>query len=132
MKKTIIGILAAGCMLLAFSASSYAQPKKTVKKTATAVSANRGANPNIKGEAPTTDTKVAKSRGTCSIYFSNYTGFYVKVYVDGYYKGTMSPYGYMSVYVGDGYTTYYCITAGGTYEWSGDGDCRSAYSVSLY
>lgn len=132
MKKTILGLFSATFMLLAFSNATYAQDTKEVTVNSKAVDQSRGANPNIKGEAPATDKVEDKSRGTCSLYFSNYSGLYVKVYVDGYYKGTMSPYGYISVFVGDGYTTYYCISTGGTRDWSGSGDCRSAYRISLY
>ena len=132
MKKTIISILAAGCMLLAFSATSFAQKKITVKVQSKAVVANRGANPNIKSGPPTADKAETKSRGTCSVYFSNYTGLYINIYVDGYYKGQLSPYGGGTVSVGDGYTTIYCISAGATRDWSAAGNCSGSYTYSLY
>jgi hypothetical protein len=132
MKKTLLGIFAAGCMLLAFSTTSSAQKKVAVKLEGKAVPANRGANPNIKAGAPTTDTKASKSRSTCSLHFTNNTGYCVNVYVDGYFKGSMTAYGALDVYVDDGYTTYYCITCGQTLDWSGSGNCTSAYDVTLY
>ena len=133
MKKTILSILAAGCMLIAFSTESSAQKKTTVKIESKAVDASRGSsNPKIKGEAPTTDKAEGKPRGTCSVYFDNYSGLYVKVYVDGYYRGTLSPYGSFTVNVADGYTEIYCISTGGTRDWEATGNCTGRYIYSLY
>ena len=132
MKKTIFGIFAAGCMLLAFSSTTYAQKKVARTVKAAAVEVNRSSNPNIKTDAPTTDVAESKSRGACSIYFSNYTGYYVNIYVDGYYKGQLSPWGGGTVVVGDGYTSIYCITAGKTLEWSDAGNCYGSYTFRLY
>ena len=133
MKKTIFGILAAGCMLLAFSTTASAQKKVVVKVTSQAVEASRGTNSNIKSGAPTTDVQETQSRGTCMIDFTNYTGYYINIYVDGYYKGQLSPYGKGTVYVGDGYTTIYGLSAGGTVEWpTKGGNCSGYYSYGFY
>jgi hypothetical protein len=132
MKKTLLSIFAATCMLLAFSTSSSAQKQIKVKLTSRTVDVNRGSNPNIKAEAPTTDTKQGKPRGVCSVYFDNYSGLYVKVYVDGYYQGTLSPYGSFTVNVADGYTEIYCISTGGTRDWAATGNCTGKYIYSLY
>ncbi len=135
MKKTIFGILAAAGMLLAASSNSYAQSTKKVSRTVKAktVDASRGSNSNIKSDAPTSDVAQPKARGAaCSIYFSNYTGYYVNIYVDGYYRGQLSPWGGGTVVVGDGYTSIYCITAGKTLEWSDAGNCFGSYTFKLY
>lgn len=136
MKKTILGIFAAVCMLFAASTASYAQGPKKVARTVKAktVDASRGSNTNIKSEAPTTDVAESKARGagSCNIYFSNYTGYYVNIYVDGYYRGQLSPWGGGTVVVGDGYTSIYCITAGKTLEWSDAGNCFGSYTFKLY
>ncbi|MEO6612112.1 MAG: hypothetical protein ABIT05_02820 [Chitinophagaceae bacterium] len=132
MKKTLLSIFAATCMLLTFSTSSSAQKKINVKLTSKTVAINRGSNPNIKGEAPTTDNKQSKPRGICSVYFDNYSGLFVKVYVDGYYQGTLSPYGSFTVNVADGYTEIYCISTGGTKDWAATGNCTGKYIYSLY
>ncbi len=47
----------------------------------------------------------------------------MKIYVDGNFKGVVSPYGSGTVVVGAGYTTIYCISSGGTTEWSSAGGC---------
>lgn len=133
MKKQLLGILIAGCMLLAFSNTTSAQKKVTVKVQSQKVEANRGSNPNVKSEAPTTDEPESKSRGTCMIEFHNYTGYYINLYVDGYYKGQMSPYGKSIVSVGNGYTTIYGISAGGTVEWPAKGgNCNGYYTYGFY
>ncbi len=132
MKKTILSIFVAGCLMLAFSTTASAQKDVKVKLEARVVDFNRGANPNIKGEEPTTDKPEAKPRGTCSVYFDNYSGLYVKVYVDGYYRGTLSPYGSFTVNVADGYTEIYCISTGGTRDWAATGNCTGKYIYSLY
>ena len=136
MKKLVLGVLTSCLMLLAFTTESTAQAQKKVSRTVKAktVEASRGANANIKSEAPTSDEPVAQARGAaaCSIYFSNYTGFYVNVYVDGYYKGQLAPWGGGTVVVADGYTSIYCITAGKTLEWSDAGNCFGSYTFRLY
>lgn len=121
--------------MTALTVTTYSQAKKTINKslTSTAYSASRGAqDPNIKSSAPKEDKKAAKSRGAndCTIYFDNYSGLYVEVYVDGYYMGTMSGYGSLTVYAG-GYTTIYCKSTGGTRVWSDKGDCTGYYHYKL-
>ena len=106
--------------------SAFSQTKKTINRTVSskAYEASRGQDPNIKSAAPTEDKRASQSRGAdaCEIYFDNYSGLYVNVYVDGDFMGTMSPYGSLTVRTG-GYTTIYCVSAGGTRYWSDSGDC---------
>lgn len=118
-------------MAVAFtSINASAQKKVDVKSTAAVKT--RGANPNIKKDAPTTDVAVAKARGgACSVKFDNYTGLYIKVYVDGYYKGTLDAWGSGTVTVSGGYTKIYCVSVGGTREWNASGDCQGGYIYSL-
>lgn len=117
--------------------SMNAQPpkKKAVAVSKNAVDKTRGANPNIKQDEPTTDVAMAKpskNRGDyCTISISNTTGYYVKVYLDGYYKGTLGPYESGTVTAYSGYKTLYCITAGGTYDWSAAGNCDGTFSFTL-
>jgi hypothetical protein len=115
-------------------AVTNAQPKKDMAVAKKKVDATRGANPNIKSEAPSTDVeapKPSKTRGSCTVQFNNNTGYYVKVYVDGTYKGTLSPYEAGTVTVYSGYTTIYCITTGGTYDWTASGNCEGTYTYNL-
>ncbi len=131
MKKVLLSLIVT---LMAFT-FSYAQgPAKKIDVAKNPVTKTRGANPKIKTDVPTTDKETPKpsqTRGSCTIAFSNNTGYYVKVYVDGNYKGTLAPYESGSVTVYSGYTTIYCITTGGTYDWSAAGNCDGTYTYNL-
>ncbi|SHG20642.1 hypothetical protein SAMN05443549_102426 [Flavobacterium fluvii] len=134
-------LLLVAVLFLGVSLTSFAQQKakKEVTITAKKVAKTRGQNPNIKKDfvcdAP--DVPVAKpekSRGAgdnCDLKFDNWTGYDVKVYVDGYFKGWVLAWSNGSVTVGGGYTTVYCITAGGTLEWSDKGNCEASYTYKL-
>ena len=79
----------------------------------------RGEDPNIKGDKDTNDPNSnlaapqqkggAKTRGggSCEVRFDNRTRWFVKLYVDGSYRGTISPYGDGVAYTGAGSTTVY-------------------------
>lgn len=130
MKKVLLTVIIA---LFAVTAT-FAQAKKGVEVTKQKVEATRGTNANIKSDVPSTDVeapKPSKTRGSCTVAFTNNTGYYVKVYIDGTYKGTLSPYESGSVTVYSGYTTIYCITTGGTYDWSAAGNCEGTYTYAL-
>jgi hypothetical protein len=133
MKKIIVLLV----VLFLSAQVGYSQTAATAKKQIVKelkgkkVDKARGANPNIKTDVPTVDKPVVKARGGCNIYFDNYTGYYVKVYVDGNYKGTLDGWGGGWVSVGGGYTTIYCVTTGGSYEWSANGDCNGEYRFKL-
>lgn len=131
-------LLLAICFLFIVTGSASAQTKPATKVTVTGktVAKSRGSNPNIKHDEPTVDKPVpepAKSRGAaaCSVHFDNRTGLYIKIYVDGDFKGTLEPWGDGYVTVGSGYTTIYCISTGGSREWSASGDCRTSYDYTL-
>ena len=135
--KTYLIWVASLLLTLATSTFTPAQdkPRKEVPITGKTVAKSRGANPNIKKDVPTVDVpepKPAKTRGAlCRIHFDNYTGLHIKIYVDGNYKGALSPWDDGWVTVGTGYTTIYCVSTGGTREWNASGDCREDYYYKL-
>jgi hypothetical protein len=133
MKKIIfLALLAFLTAQVGFGQTGIAQKKQIIKEvTGVKVEKARGENPNIKTGVPTIDKPVEKQRGSCSIYFDNYTGYVINVYVDGYFKGTVDAFGGGWVNVGSGYTTIYCITVGGTYEWKDAGNCEGEYRFKL-
>lgn len=51
------------------------------------------------------------------VVVDNFTGYYVEVYIDGVYKGTVSDWGTLNFTVQEPYTKLYCITSGGTKDW---------------
>ncbi|MBB2144614.1 hypothetical protein GM921_03900 [Pedobacter sp. LMG 31464] len=112
---------------------TFAQTNKTVEIKSTAVAKFRGSNPKIKVDMPTNDSKpIVKARGSgCTIQFENYTGLYIKVYVNGYYKGTMDAWGKAKVVTNNGYETVYLVSVGGTREWNTSGDCSGVYTFVL-
>ena len=121
-------------MAVAFSTmDASAQKKVDVTSTAVPKTRGKGVNPNIKVDAPTSDEKpVAKSRGAaCTVKFDNYTGLYIKVYVDGNYKGTLDAWGAGTVTVAGGYTKIYAVSVGGTREWNASGNCEGGYTYTL-
>ena len=126
-------------LILMVSFSSFAQEKATkmVDISAKKVNKTRGTNPNIKTDfvcdAP--DVPVAKpaaTRGaTCTVNVKNWTGYNVKVFVDGKYYGWVSPWDSGAVTVYAGYTTVYIITSGGSYEWSTSGNCDYLFNYTI-
>ena len=133
-------IIACSCLILLlalFASEAKAQmmtkpSTKTVEIKGKIMARSRGANPNIKHEMSTTDQPKAASRGdACGVYFDNYTGLTVRIYVDGDFEGVVAPYSDGTVVVGSGYTTIYCVSAGGTREWNASGDCRDVYRYKL-
>jgi len=119
------------------SFNSFAQQKETKVIEGTKVEKTRGENPNIKTDfvCDAQDVAVenpATARGAyCTINFDNYTGYSVKVYVDGDYYGWVSPWSEGAVTVLSGFTTVYAITSGGTWEWGESGSCNSYFNFKL-
>lgn len=117
------------------------KPKKDLTVASKKVAYEENSNPNIKGGMPTDDNikkdekKIGAKAGTgynnCYVYVTNYTAYTINVYVDGYYVGTMGPYGSLNAVTGTGYTTCYGISAGGTTEWSTSGDCSYDYTFKF-
>lgn len=118
-------------IMLLLGVNVFAQQVKKVELKSVAAAKTRGVNPKIKGDIPSADVPAAKARGGCLIKFDNYTGLYIKMYVDGYYKGTISPWGNGTVTTTDGYTSVYLISAGSTREWNASGDCKSSWTYTL-
>jgi hypothetical protein len=63
-------------------------------------------NPSAKRGAPPTKGGV-RSAGGCRVQFDNSTDLYIKVYVDGSFRGTMGPWDDSYVYVLPGITRVY-------------------------
>ena len=83
---------------------------------------------------PTTDVEAAKpdvTRSQCCINFDNWTGFTLYVWVDNVFRGTLSPWDNGGICVEGGWTSYYVRTAGSTYEWSAEGECRESFTLKL-
>jgi hypothetical protein len=126
----IIGLL--GCLFTAAFAQKAELHKALASRHAQKV---RGNNPYIKVAKPTKDIespKPDKMRGGCDITFNNQTGYYIDIYVDGNYKSTLAPWESTDVSYTSGYSSVYCITTGGQYDWTASGQCESHYYYDLY
>lgn len=110
--------------------------KKTIDLYAVAVDKTKPALPDSNIGKPVNDDnpvpRSVVSRGaTCGIYFLNDTGFFIEVYVDDYYKGTIDAWGELYTIQPRGYKKVFCVTLGRTFEWKADGDCKDAYTFRL-
>ena len=96
------------------------KPKVTVLKGSKGEASRGGeADANIKMGKETNDASVqmdappskggavSRGGGYCEVQFDNRSRWYIKVYVDGNYRGTLSPYGDAVVYALPGSTTVY-------------------------
>ncbi|HEY8226486.1 MAG TPA: hypothetical protein VIG25_14495 [Pyrinomonadaceae bacterium] len=108
------------------SSSNQSASKQKGKPKVTELKATRGeksrggeADPNIKESKETNDPNAmmdapptkggatTRGGGYCEVQFDNRTKFYIKLFVDGNYRGTLSPYGDAVVYALPGSTTVY-------------------------
>jgi hypothetical protein len=132
-------------MMLVAGTATTVHAQERVKKTIKLENQKDGKKPAIKSDIPTKDVEAKESRPAnkggvsqrgsgpynCYVTVSNYTGYYVKVYLDGYYYGTVGPYDDIYCTTGNGYTSLYAVTTGGSQWWSGSGDCESDYTFTL-
>jgi len=129
---------------------SAAPTKQTVKETGK--KGNAGNDQNIKSDSdknnpdkkvePTPQKSGKKSRGLgpypCSLQIDNHSPWLVRIYVDGYYRGTVNSYGDLIGITGNGTTTTYWVAVfdnGTTTTWGPhvfNCGAGSSYSWGLY
>jgi hypothetical protein len=94
------------------------KPKTITLKGAKGDTSRGGSDPNIKDDKQTNDPNApedapskkggtSRGGGNCEVRLDNRTQWYIKIYVDGGYRGTLSPYGDAVAYTGVGSTTVY-------------------------
>jgi hypothetical protein len=110
---------------------AIAQEHQPGKKIVKVVGKKGKDDSKIKMDKPAKDAKAIKSKTKCSVYFNNYSGYFVNVYMDGFFWGTVGPYGGMTVMPGNGYSTIYCVSTGGLWSWSASGTCSTPYEYDL-
>lgn len=130
-----IGVAFALCMATQVSAQVSVTPKtEATEVVASKVKAENVAKyklPSDEAPAAKPDPNVKVASNDCCITFDNYTGYTLNVWVDGTFRGTVSPWSDGAVCVPKGYTTYYVRTSGGTYEWNGSGQCSGSYRLKI-
>ncbi len=155
--RCLMSLCLAGAVLVAtvaWSGEALARTKgKSVKARVeqTKAEKGRGTGPdtNIKNDQDKNDPnsprpapankggEKAKGAGpaTCQVKFDNSTGYYIRVYVDGTYRGTMDPWGDYSLYTGSGSTDLYAVavfTDGTRLTWGPKAvSCSGLYSWRL-
>ena len=71
----------------------------------------------------------------CDVVVDNYTNLYVKIWIDGNYKGIVEPYGKRTVYAVPGKTKMYCRADfdDGSYSYWGPDyfDCDYEFTIKL-
>lgn len=130
-------------LLIAALSFGFAQAQTTEKKEhvirdvkSQPVSAERGASKIVK-DVPTTDVPVPQpdvcvNCNACNFTFDNWTGYWIKVYVDGQFKGYLEPWGSGTAFVRENSNgTWYCETAGGTLCWEGKNYCGLDEQINL-
>jgi hypothetical protein len=126
--------------------SGSAQPK--IGKVHAQKSRGGGADENIKSDSDANDANkpVAapankggeRSKGVdaCAVVVDNRTGWYVRIFVDGTYRGTIAPWGDAYCYTGAGTTKLYAVAMfsdGSRYTWGpGNVECYGRYTWQLY
>lgn len=137
MKKiifTVIGLLICSQMVFSQNAKNAIEIKsKDVIKT-------RNVNPYIKITAPQEDVaKVLpptskggeKKNNEIPTTVDNSTSFYVEIYIDGVYQGTVPPWGTLTFTLYQPYKQIYCITTGGSKDWLMKGDYNNSINWIL-
>lgn len=130
MLQRLLQPLFALAIILAMNSNASAQGKKSIKVYGKELSASRGSEGSkMRGGIPSTDSVEAKPAQTCYLTIENRTGYYLKVFVDGNYRGTISLWGDMDINIPTPYAQVYVISAGGTRDWtfSGNDLCGARY-----
>ena len=131
MKRILFIAVALVALSCVFTNTSYAQAKKKV-----AVFGQKG-DGGVKVTLPGEDKpREKKTRGNCYVYFDNFTGYYVDIWVEGFYQGRLSPYATsvrIDVYTPGNFTKWYAKSSGGTYFWSNDSFCNDnrVFTINL-
>ena len=91
-----------------------------------------GADENIKNDSDANDPgkqmpgpgtkggEKSKGQGDCAVVIDNRSALYIRIYVDGTYRGTIAPWGDSYCYTGAGNTLLYAVatfTDGSRFTW---------------
>ena len=102
--------------------------------TATRVVKSRGAEseyvlPDMNDEVAI--ERPVLSRGGCVVKIDNWTGYYVDLWVDKNYKGSLNPWENSQLIMPNGFDEIYCRTMGESYQWMAGGECNEQFVLSL-
>jgi len=93
------------------------KPEKTIETIyqkgtgddANVISKDKKNDPNDKSQIPAWKDESSKGPGydPCEVTLKNYTSWYIDIYIDGYYQGTIGPWEDRYTYTGTGTTKLY-------------------------
>ena len=89
---------------------------------------------NVQGQPATEDKSKGDVYGAdyCDVTIDNWTGYYLDIYIDGSYRGTVAPYDKRVTWAIPGSTKLYAEAQGTTYYWGPyTFDCSWEYSWKL-
>ncbi len=154
MKKHIVGIVLAIFLLPLIHSGSLIEAtaaqkgKGKVTETHAQKSRGGGADENIKSDSETNSDSNkmpappkkggarAKGAGACAVVVDNRTAYLIRIYVDGTYRGTISPWGDAYCYTGSGATKLYAVALfddGSRLTWGPNVvNCGDTYTWRLY
>lgn len=126
--KNIMVLSFIGILCFWFSTNCHSQEKaktrNVIEEKGIKVDKNRGADTNIVKGIPVVDVPAPKPSPTqdtvvkqCAIDICNHSGYFVNLYVDGYFRGTIEPFECLHKRVNVGYYKLYGVSSGGTIVW---------------
>jgi len=146
---TFVGPMLSGVSIAQTTAKKAAPAKPKIGKVHAQKSrGGGGADENIKSDSDANDPNKqmaapankggerARGMDACAVVVDNRTGWYVRIFVDGTYRGTIAPWGDAYCYTGAGTTKLYAVapfTDGSKYTWGpGNVECYGRYTWQLY
>lgn len=137
MKKMFIMTCAVAALSLAFTPSTFAQSKAKKKQTIEAKAMSEANEEVTKLMRPSNnaDAPAAPNRGDnygasmSDIIVDNYTGWYIDIYVDGEFRGTLAPWDKRVTWAIPGATTLYAKATfdDGSYRYWGPTSAETGY-----
>ncbi len=125
-----------------------AKGKKVEKAHAQKSRGGGGADQNIKSDSDANDPdkpmpapgnkggEKSKGQSSCAVIIDNRTGWYIRIYVDGTYRGTVAPWGDSYCYTGAGGTQLYAVATfpdGSRYTWGPSTvNCYGSFTWQLF
>ncbi|HMO33701.1 MAG TPA: hypothetical protein PKE63_09460 [Lacibacter sp.] len=131
MKKLVFMTLTVIGLSVVFGTTASAQAKPAPKKVAVEAQPVKE-----KKDLPGPDAapREKSTRGYCYVYFDNFTGNYVDVWVENIYQGRLSPYAKsvrIDVWVPGNWTKWYAQTTDGSLYWSNSSYCNDSRVFTL-
>ena len=110
----------------------YSQNSKTIEIKGSTITKTRGLNTltkNVDDKNPV--ISPANNNSIINVVIDNSTGYYVDLFIDNIYKGTIAGWGKSTICLTKPFKNIYCKTSGDTKEWTKVGDFKASTSFKL-